>query len=141
MGTSLRLQRKMQSTLSQWLPDTRATRRRALAQMITELHSAEHVHLLRGPAGLRELPYLKARRATGDGFLEMRMSIPNDFTVVLQYSPVRDCLIDRAVQGTQTEGTGPIRILVDPAEAVRDLRETTFRASSDLYRWFVGKGR
>jgi predicted nucleic acid-binding protein len=31
--------------------------------------------------------------------------------------------------------------LVDPAEAVRDLRETTFRASSDLYRWLLGKGK
>ena len=30
--------------------------------------------------------------------------------------------------------------LVDPAQAARDLRETTFRASADLYRWLLDKG-
>jgi len=31
--------------------------------------------------------------------------------------------------------------LIDPALAVRDLRETTFRASADLYRWLLDKGK
>jgi len=31
--------------------------------------------------------------------------------------------------------------LIDPARAVRDLRETTFRASADLYRWLLDKRR
>ena len=31
--------------------------------------------------------------------------------------------------------------LIDPARAVRDLRETTFRASADLYRWLLDKGK
>jgi predicted nucleic acid-binding protein len=31
--------------------------------------------------------------------------------------------------------------LIDPARAVRDLRETTFRASPDLYRWLLDKGK
>lgn len=31
--------------------------------------------------------------------------------------------------------------LIDPARAVRDLRETTFRASADLYRWLLEKGK
>lgn len=30
--------------------------------------------------------------------------------------------------------------LIDPVRAVRDLRETTFRASADLYRWLLDKG-
>lgn len=29
--------------------------------------------------------------------------------------------------------------LIDPARAVRDLRETSFRASSDLYRWLLDR--
>ena len=29
--------------------------------------------------------------------------------------------------------------LIDPARAAGDLRETTFRASSDLYRWLLDK--
>jgi predicted nucleic acid-binding protein len=31
--------------------------------------------------------------------------------------------------------------LIDPAQAVQDLRETTFRASADLYRWLLDKGQ
>ena len=31
--------------------------------------------------------------------------------------------------------------LVDPAKSVCDLRETTFRASADLYRWLLEKGQ
>jgi len=31
--------------------------------------------------------------------------------------------------------------LIDPARAVRDLRETTFRASAELYRWLLDKGK
>ena len=30
--------------------------------------------------------------------------------------------------------------LIDPARATKDLRETTFRASADLYRWLLDKG-
>lgn len=29
--------------------------------------------------------------------------------------------------------------LIDPAQAVQDLRETSFRASADLYRWLLNK--
>jgi len=31
--------------------------------------------------------------------------------------------------------------LIDTAQAVRDLRNTTFRASADLYRWLLEKGK
>jgi predicted nucleic acid-binding protein len=31
--------------------------------------------------------------------------------------------------------------LIDPARAVRDLRETTFRASAELYRWLLDKDK
>jgi predicted nucleic acid-binding protein len=31
--------------------------------------------------------------------------------------------------------------LIDPARAVRDLRETSFRATADLYRWLLDKGK
>jgi predicted nucleic acid-binding protein len=31
--------------------------------------------------------------------------------------------------------------LIDPARAAWDLRETTFRASADLYRWLLDKGK
>jgi len=47
MSTSLHLQRTIDKTLSQRLPDRRKTRRRALAQMITGLHLSQHVHLSR----------------------------------------------------------------------------------------------
>ncbi|WP_251951903.1 DUF3368 domain-containing protein [Salinibacter ruber] len=38
-------------------------------------------------------------------------------------------------------GAAAQRNLIDPAQAVRDLRETTFRASADLYRWLLEKGQ
>jgi predicted nucleic acid-binding protein len=34
-------------------------------------------------------------------------------------------------------GAAAQRDLIDPARAVRDLRQTTFRASADLYRWLL----
>lgn len=52
--------------------------------------------------------------------------------------------------GARTRGvkvTGTIGVLgaaaqkglIDPAQSVRDLRDTSFRASADLYRWLLGK--
>jgi predicted nucleic acid-binding protein len=38
-------------------------------------------------------------------------------------------------------GAAALKGLIDPAHAVRDLRETTFRASADLYRWLLDKGK
>jgi predicted nucleic acid-binding protein len=38
-------------------------------------------------------------------------------------------------------GAAAQKDLIDPAPAVRDLRETTFRASADLYRWLLEKGQ
>jgi len=45
-----------------------------------------------------------------------------------------------AVTGTiGVLGAAARKGLIDPAQAVRDLRETTFRASVDLYRWLLDK--
>lgn len=38
-------------------------------------------------------------------------------------------------------GAAAQKKLIDPAKAVRDLRETSFRASADLYRWLLKKGQ
>ena len=38
-------------------------------------------------------------------------------------------------------GAAAQKDLIAPARAVRDLRETTFRASADLYRWLLEKGQ
>ncbi|WP_341481448.1 transposase [Salinibacter ruber] len=111
MSNSLRIQRKMQSTLSQLLPDALVTRRRALAQMITGLHLAEHVHLSKVAGRIAGTARLESKTRHLRRFLGNEDVDPERF-----YSPVRDCLIDLAVQGTQTEGTGPFRILVDTLE-------------------------
>jgi predicted nucleic acid-binding protein len=47
-----------------------------------------------------------------------------------------------AVTGTiGVLGAAAQKGLIDPAQAVRDLREATFRASVDLYRWLLDKGK
>lgn len=38
-------------------------------------------------------------------------------------------------------GAAAQKDLIDPARAVRDLRNTTFRASADLYRWLLDRGQ
>jgi predicted nucleic acid-binding protein len=38
-------------------------------------------------------------------------------------------------------GAAAQKELIDPAKAVQDLRETSFRASADLYRWLLQKGQ
>jgi len=111
MSNSLRLQHKMESKLSQLLPETLATRRRALAQMITGMHLAEHVHLSKVAGRIFGTAQLESKTRHLRRFLGNEDIDPERF-----YSPVRDRLIDLAVRGTKTEGTGPVRILVDTLE-------------------------
>lgn len=108
MSNSLRLQHKMESTLSQLLPETLATRRRALAQMITGLHLAEHVHLSKVAGRISGTAQLESKTRHLRRFLGNEDVDPERF-----YSPVRDRLIELAAEGTKTNGTGPIRLLVD----------------------------
>ena len=111
MSNSLRIQRKMESTLSQLLPDALATRRRALAQMITGLHLAEHVHLSKVAGRIAGTAQLESKTRHLRRFLGNEDVDPERF-----YSPVRDRLIEWAAQGAETEGSGPIRLLVDTVE-------------------------
>ena len=111
MSNSLRIQRKMESTLSQLLPDTLATRRRALAQMITGLHLAEHVHLSKVAGRIAGTAQLESKTRHLRRFLGNEDVDPERF-----YSPVQDCLIKWAAQGTETKGSDPIRLLVDTVE-------------------------
>jgi hypothetical protein len=101
----------MQSTLSQLMPEVLATRRRALAQMITGLHLAEHVHLSKVAGRISGTAQLESKTRHLRRFLGNEDVDPERF-----YSPVRDRLIDLAAQGAKTEGTGPVRILVDTLE-------------------------
>jgi hypothetical protein len=101
----------MQSTLSQLMPEVLATRRRALAQMITGLHLAEHVHLSKVAGRIFGTAQLESKTRHLRRFLGNEDVDPERF-----YSPVRDRLIDLAAQGAKTEGTGPVRILVDTLE-------------------------
>lgn len=111
MSNSLRIQRKMQSTLSQLLPDALATRRRALAQMITGLHLAEHVHLSKVAGRIAGTAQLESKTRHLRRFLGNEEVDPDRF-----YSPVRERLIELAAEGTKTNGTGSIRLLVDTLE-------------------------
>lgn len=111
MSNSLRIQRKMESTLSQLLPDALATRRRALAQMITGMHLAEHVHLSKVASRYPGTAQLESKTRHLRRFLGNENVDPERF-----YSPVRDRLIEWAAQGAGTEGSGPVRLLVDTVE-------------------------
>ena len=105
----------MESTLSGLLPDALATRRRALAQMITGLHLAEHVHLSKVAGRIAGTSQLESKMR------HLRRFLANeDVDPERSYSPVRDRLIDLAVQGTETEGTDPIRLLIDTVELPGD---------------------
>jgi hypothetical protein len=110
MSNSLCIQRKMESTLCQLLPDALATRRRALAQMITGLHLAEHVHLSKVAGRIAGTAQLESKTRHLRRFLGNEDVDPERF-----YSPVRDRLIELAAQGAET-GSGPIRLLVDTVE-------------------------
>jgi hypothetical protein len=101
----------MESTLSQLLPDALATRRRALAKMITGLHLAEHVHLSKVASRITGTAQLESKTRHLRRFLGNEEVDPERF-----YSPVRDRLIEWAAQGAETEGSGPIRLLVDTVE-------------------------
>ena len=101
----------MESTLSGLLPDALATRRRALAQMITGLHLAEHVHLSKVAGRIAGTSQLESKMRHLRRFLANEDVDPERF-----YSPVRDRLIEWAARGAETDGSGPIRLLVDTVE-------------------------
>ena len=111
MSNSLRIQCKMESTLSQLLPDALSTRRRALAQMITGLHLAEHVHLSKVAGRIAGTAQLESKTRHLRRFLGNEDVDPERF-----YSPVRDRVIKWTTQGAETEGSGPVRLLVDTVE-------------------------
>ena len=96
----------MESTLSGLLPDALATRRRALAQMITGLHLAEHlaehVHLSKVAGRIAGTDRLESKTRHLRRFLANEDVDPERF-----YSPVRDRLIEWAARGAKTDGSGP----------------------------------
>lgn len=102
------IQRKIESTFSQLLPETLVTRRRALVQMITGLHLAKHVRLSKVTGRIAGTAQLKSKTRHLRRFLGNENVDPERF-----YSPVRDRLIEWAAQGAETQGSGPIRLLVD----------------------------
>lgn len=106
MSNSLHLQRKMHKTLCQQLPELRATRRCALAQMITGLHLAEHVHLS------KVADHIAGSAKLGSKVRHLRRFLANEaIDAGAFYKPVRDCLIDEA-----DSGKGRIRLLLDTLE-------------------------
>lgn len=111
MSNSLHIQRKMEPRLSQLLSDALATRRRALAQMITGLHLAEHVHLSKVASRIAGTAQLESKTCHLRRFLGNERVDPDRF-----YSPVRDRLVEVATRGAETDGTGPIQPLVDTLE-------------------------
>jgi hypothetical protein len=83
--------------------------------MITGLHLAEHVHLSKVAGRIAGTSQLESKMR------HLRRFLANeDVDPERSYSPVRDRLIDLAVQGTETEGTDPIRLLIDTVELPGD---------------------
>jgi hypothetical protein len=76
--------------------------------MITGLHLAEHVHLSKVASRIAGTAQLESKTRHLRRFLGNEDVDPERF-----YSPVRDRLIELAAEGTKTDGTGPIRLLVD----------------------------
>lgn len=106
MSTSLHLQRTIDKTLSQRLPDRRKTRRRALAQMITGLHLSQHVHLS------RIADYIPGRARLNSKTRRLRRFLDNDAVDPHRYyEPVRHLLVQAAAQSN-----GRIRLLMDTLE-------------------------
>ncbi len=79
--------------------------------MITGLHLAEHACLSKVAGRIAGTAQLESKTRHLRRFLGNDDVDPEQF-----YSPVRDCLIKWAVRGTETDGGGLIRLLVDTVE-------------------------
>ena len=79
--------------------------------MITGLHLAEHVHLSKVAGRIAGTAQLESKTRHLRRFLGNEDVDPERF-----YSPVRDRVIKWATQGAETEGSGPVRLLVDTVE-------------------------